>query len=88
MSPNSSVIKKVGTNGQISLGKEYAGKQVQISKLNKETLIIKPGSFVPDDEKWLHSNENITTLRKAIKMSENLKRKDNFNEIKAIIEDE
>ncbi len=85
---NSSVIKKVGSNGQISLGKEYAGKQVQISKLNKKTLIIQSGSFVPDDEKWLHRGDNISTLRKAIKISEKLDRKDNFNEIKAIIEDE
>jgi hypothetical protein len=85
---NTSIIKRVGTNGQISLGKEYAGKQIQISKLNKETLIIKSGSFIPDDEKWLYSKQNIATLRKAIQWAETNKRKDNFDEIKAAIEND
>jgi hypothetical protein len=85
---NTSIIKKVGTNGQISLGKEYAGKQIQISKLNKETLIIKSGNFIPNDEKWLHNEQNITTLRKAIYWAENNDRRDNFDQIKTDIENE
>ncbi len=52
---NTIIIKQVGANGQISLGKEFAGKQVQISKLTNGTLIIQTGRFIPDNEKWLNT---------------------------------
>ena len=55
-----SIVKYVGLNGQISLGKEYAGKQIQIAKLPDGTLIIKPGKFIPDSERWLYTKNNIS----------------------------
>jgi hypothetical protein len=76
-----SVIKQVGTNGQVSLGKEYAGKQIQISKLEDGTLIIKSGRFVPDSERWLHTEKNTEELDKAVKWAESTPRRDNFDEI-------
>ena len=85
---NTSIIKRVGANGQISLGKEYAGQQIQISKLNQDTIMIKSGRFIPDDEKWLYSQQNIMTLKKAIEWAESSIRRDNFNEIKIAIENE
>jgi hypothetical protein len=44
-------VKYVGDNGQISLGKEYAGKQVQIMKSAEGTITIKTGNFIPDSER-------------------------------------
>jgi hypothetical protein len=82
------VIKHVGANGQVSLGKEFAGKQIQISKLPDGTLIIKPGRFVPDNEKWLYTKNNIEVLDKAIKWAETHKRQENFEEIKSSIEND
>lgn len=38
----------VGNNGQISIGKEFAGRQVQIEKTAEGVVIISPGKFVTD----------------------------------------
>lgn len=47
-------IKKlttVGNNGQISIGKELAGREVLIEKYPDGRIIISPGTFVPDHQK-------------------------------------
>ena len=85
---NLAVIKQVGINGQISLGKKYAGKQIQISKLEDGTLIIKPGAFIPDNERWLHNKNNIETLEKAINWAETTKRNENFDLIESAVEND
>jgi hypothetical protein len=82
---NADTIKQVGTNGQISLGKEYAGKQVLISKLDDNSLIIKTGKFIPDNEKWLYEEDNLERLKEAIKWATTHERRDNFEEIKKLI---
>jgi hypothetical protein len=48
-------VKVIGANGQISLGKEFAGKMVVIDQISDGTWIIKSGEFIPDSEKWLCS---------------------------------
>jgi hypothetical protein len=75
-------IKYVGNNGQISLGKEYAGKQVQILKSEEGTITIKSGVFIPDNEKWLYQGDNLEKLDKALNWAENHTPSDNFEEIK------
>jgi hypothetical protein len=47
-------IKTVGASGQISLGKEYAGRNVLIEKIEPGVWIIKVGEFIPESERWLH----------------------------------
>ena len=81
-------VKQVGANGQISLGKEYAGKQVQVSQLEDGALLIQPGVFIPDNEHWLHTAENKKQLDKAIRWAETTPRHDNFNDIVAKVEHE
>ena len=76
-------IKQVGANGQISLGKEYAGKQVLVSKLDNNSLIIKTGRFIPDNEKWLYEGDNLKKLEKAIKSAESRERINNSEELLA-----
>ncbi|CAK6518108.1 hypothetical protein [Rickettsia helvetica] len=78
---NIETIKHVGNNGQISLGKKYAGKQIQVLTLSDGTIIIKPGRFIPDNEMWLYRNNNNEMLDKAIKWVEKNKRRENFDEI-------
>ncbi|MFP3012158.1 MAG: hypothetical protein ACEY3D_04195 [Rickettsia sp.] len=78
---NIKTIKYVGNNGQISLGKKYAGKQIQVLTLSDGTIIIKPGKFIPDNEMWLYKNNNNEVLDKAIKWVEKNKRRENFDEI-------
>jgi hypothetical protein len=82
------IIKQVGANGQVCLGKEYSGKQIQISKLDDGTLIIKTGKFIPTSEQWLYFGHNIEKLDKAVKWAENNKRRDNFQEIVDAVENE
>lgn len=79
-------IKIVSTNGQISLGKEYAGKQVQVSKLDDGTLIIKTGKFIPDNEKWLYKDNNLERLQASIKEAKSRERVNNFEELLANFE--
>ncbi len=75
-------IKQVGMNGQISLGKEYAGKQVQVQKLEEGVITIKVGTFIPDNERWLYRDNNLEKLMKAVEEAENTPRRaDNFEEI-------
>ncbi|MEG8230566.1 hypothetical protein O6R16_06000 [Candidatus Rickettsia tasmanensis] len=71
---NIETIKYVGNNGQISLGKKYAGKQIQVLTLSDGTIIIKPGKFIPDNKMWLYRNNNNEMLDKAIGWTEKNKR--------------
>ena len=51
------VIKTVGSSGQISLGKQYAGRHVLVDELEPGVWVIKVGDFVPENERWLHAPE-------------------------------
>jgi hypothetical protein len=61
-----SVIKTIGANGQISLGKEYAGKSVLVDEIEPGVRIVKIGQFIPDSERWLHEPEAKAKLDEAI----------------------
>lgn len=47
------MVKMVGTSGQVSLGKEYAGRLVLIDQVESGVWVIKLGEFVPDNELWM-----------------------------------
>ena len=47
-------IKIVGSSGQISLGKKFAGQTVMLDEIEAGVWIVKIGRFIPDNEKWLH----------------------------------
>jgi hypothetical protein len=64
------IIKTVGSSGQISLGKKYAGQTVILSEIDTGVWIIKTGRFIPDNEKWLHSPDVQTELREAVSWAE------------------
>ena len=64
------VIKTVGTNGQISLGKKFAGQTVILDEIDSGVWIIKLGRFIPDNEKWLHSPGVQAELNEAIAWTE------------------
>jgi hypothetical protein len=80
-------LKIVGTNGQISLGKAYAGRSIEISDLDDGTIVIKPGHFIPDNERWLYEGDNMMRLDKAIKSAESREiNYQNFEELMAKFE--
>jgi hypothetical protein len=51
------VIKTIGSSGQISLGKQYAGRHVLVDELEPGVWVIKLGEFIPESERWLHTPE-------------------------------
>ena len=51
-------IKKVGNNGQISLGKEFAGQNVLVESPEYGVWIIKIGQFIANNETWIYEAEN------------------------------
>lgn len=66
----------VGSSGQITLGKEYAGCQIIVDKLESGVWLIKTGSFIPDNERWLHAKEVSEKLAQAAEWAENNPPKD------------
>ncbi|HQH72447.1 MAG TPA: hypothetical protein PK360_10245 [bacterium] len=64
------VIKTIGKSGQISLGKEYAGRSVMVNEIEPGVWIIKSGQFIPDNERWLHGPATQAALHEAIDWAE------------------
>ncbi|MCL4556990.1 MAG: hypothetical protein B7Z05_08545 [Thiotrichales bacterium 32-46-8] len=62
-----STVKTVGANGQVSLGKHYAGKQIIIEEQEPGVLLIRTAKVIPDNEAWLHSAAVKSTLDEAMK---------------------
>ncbi len=60
-------VEVVGTNGQISLGKQYAGRQVLIEEQETGVWLIRAAKVVPDNERWLHESAAAADLNKAVK---------------------
>lgn len=63
-------IKKVGQSGQISLGKQYAGRTVLVEEVEAGVWSVKLGQFIPDNERWLHEPEVKARLDRAIEWTE------------------
>jgi hypothetical protein len=59
-------IKTIGNSGQISLGKQYAGRHVVVEELEQGVWMIKLGDFVPDNERWLQDPEVQRDLDEAL----------------------
>jgi hypothetical protein len=49
------IIKSIGSSGQISLGKEFAGRQVLVESPEPGVWVIRTATVIPDNEKWLHT---------------------------------
>jgi hypothetical protein len=73
-------VKTVGMNGQISLGKEFAGKMVLIDQVEAGTWVIRTGDFVPDSEQWLHEKSHKAKLERALVWAAQNKPSDNWEE--------
>lgn len=74
-------IRVVAQNGQITLGKKFAGKQIQIFEEDENTLIIRTVVVIPESELWLYGKDNMARLNKSIEWAESNPRRDNFEEI-------
>lgn len=80
------VIKTVGSSGQISLGKKFAGQTVMLDEIDTGVWIVKLGRFIPDNERWLHRPDVQANLNEAISWAEKNPPEDaDFEELEAQI---
>lgn len=59
-------VKTIGASGQISLGKQYAGRTVTVDEMEPGVWIIRTAQVIPDNELWLHTPENKAKLDEAL----------------------
>ena len=59
-------VKVVGANGQISLGKQFAGRQVLVEEREPGVWMIRTATVIPDNERWLHEPGAAADLRDAL----------------------
>ena len=79
-------IKTVGSSGQISLGKKFAGQTVMLDEIDAGVWIVKIGRFIPDNERWLHRPDVQAEFNEAIAWAEKNPPEDtNFKELEARI---
>ena len=62
-------IKLVGSNGQISLGKQYAGRHVLVEESEPGVWIVRTATVIPDNERWLHEPAAAAALQAAMAWS-------------------
>lgn len=60
-------IKTIGSNGQISLGKEHAGKRVIVESSEPGVWLIRTAVVIPENEAWLHTSPAKESLERALK---------------------
>ncbi|CAH2809722.1 MAG: hypothetical protein CBARDMAM_5857 [uncultured Caballeronia sp.] len=58
-------VKVVGSSGQISLGKEYAGRQVLVEEREPGVWLVRTALVIPENEAWMHTAEARQDLREA-----------------------
>jgi len=63
-------VKVVGANGQISLGKQFAGRRVLIEEQEAGVWLIRTATVTPDNERWLHEPQAFSDLALAMPWSQ------------------
>ena len=61
-----SSVKVVGANGQISLGKQFAGRQVLVEEHEPGVWMIRTATVMPDNERWLNEPQAAVDLQSAL----------------------
>ncbi len=59
-------VKVVGANGQISLGKQFAGRQVLVEEQGDGVWLVRTATVVPDNERWLNTPAASADLTTAL----------------------
>ena len=59
-------IKRVGSSGQFTLGKEYAGKLMRVEKLEEGGFKLTPVVDVPESEAWIFEEPNFGRIKRAL----------------------
>jgi len=60
-------VKTIGSSGQISLGKQYAGRTVTVEEVESGVWVVKTARVIPENELWLHTPAAQEALKKGLK---------------------
>ena len=78
------IIKPLSSKGQITLGKEFAGRLVTLDQPAPGIWAIKLGAYIPANEKWLHTPKSKASLDRALAWAaRNPPRETNLTELEA-----
>ncbi|MCX7161711.1 MAG: hypothetical protein NT083_01490 [Rhodocyclales bacterium] len=61
-----SSVKVIGANGQISLGKQFAGRQVLVQEQEPGVWLVRTAVVIPDNERWLQQPQATADLQDAL----------------------
>jgi hypothetical protein len=67
MPASNAQLKQVGRSGQISIGKRYAGKALQVEHRDDGTIVLTPVVAVPESQLWTLEPDNALRIRLALK---------------------
>jgi hypothetical protein len=60
-------LEHVGRSGQISIGKHYAGKTLQVEQRDDGTIVLTRVVAVPESQLWTLEPDNALRIRRALK---------------------
>jgi hypothetical protein len=59
------MLKMVGNSGQLSLGKQYAGRYFEVELREDGSIVLTPMRVIPESDAWLYTAEMQERLRAA-----------------------
>jgi len=59
------MLKMVGNSGQLSLGKQYAGRYFEVKQREDGSIVLTPMRVIPECDAWLYTAEMRGRLRAA-----------------------
>lgn len=59
------MLKMVGSSGQVSLGKQYAGRYFEVELQTDGSILLKPMRVIPEADSWLYTPEMRQRLTEA-----------------------
>jgi len=81
------MLKMVGASGQLSLGKQYAGRYFEVETQPDGGILLRPMRVTPEAEAWLHTPEMRERLAQAEEwMAANPPRETDLDELAAKLE--
>jgi len=59
-------VKTIGASGQISIGKQHAGRTVTVEEVDDGVWVVKAARVIPENELWLHQLPAKEKLDRAV----------------------
>jgi hypothetical protein len=63
-------VKTIGSSGQISFGKQHAGRTVIVEEVEDGVWLVRAARVIPDNELWVHEPAVNKKLDQAIQWAE------------------